>query len=132
MNAKPFILIVDDDGDDREIMRDAFAAVSDAYAFEFFDNGEKLIRFLEDGEGPHPYLILLDLNMPGMDGRQTLREVKAHSEWATMPTIIMTTSSSRRDRQECYELGANLFITKPDTFNRLVETARAMALLWLP
>ena len=132
MNAKPCILIVDDDADDREILRDAFAAVSGQYEFQFLENGERLLEYLEtNGSNLKSCLILLDLNMPGKDGRETLKEIKSRSDWAMMATIIMTTSSSQRDKQVCYEMGANLFVTKPDTFNKLVDTARAIAFLWL-
>ena len=132
MNSNTCILIVDDDADDREILRDAFTSVSNKYEFKFLENGDQLLQYLDSEGSTNGCLILLDLNMPGKDGRETLRELKMRSDWAILPTIVMTTSSSQRDKQISYELGANLFLTKPDTFNRLVETARAISYLWMP
>lgn len=79
-----------------------------------------------------PVLILIDLNMPGKDGREALREIKNNDILLGIPTIVLTTSSSARDRQTTYSLGANCFITKPDTFNKMVEMARCIRKLWLP
>lgn len=131
MKTKHQILIVDDDADDREIIRDAFTATLDEQQYVFLENGEKLIDFLSDGEAATPSLILLDLNMPGKDGRETLRELKADQRYHHIPTIVFTTSSSHRDRTIAYSLGANCFVTKPDTFNKLVELTQCIARLWL-
>ena len=78
-----------------------------------------------------PDLILLDLNMPGKDGREILREIKADNRFHHIPTIVFTTSSSVRDKQMVYDLGANCFITKPDTFNKLIEMTTSISKLWL-
>ena len=127
------VLIVDDDADDREIIRDAFLANRNEPEYVFIENGEKLMERLHQYEknGPLPALILLDLNMPGKDGREALREIKTDSRFQHIPTIVFTTSSSGRDRQSVYDLGANCFITKPDTFNKLVELTGSIARLWL-
>jgi CheY-like chemotaxis protein len=74
---------------------------------------------------------MLDLNMPGKDGRETLKEIKSNKQFQEIPTIVFTTSSSHRDKQNVYELGANCFITKPDTFNKLVELTSCIMRLWL-
>ena len=132
MKTKDYILIVDDDADDREILKDAFINTTQGKEFVFIDNGEKLLSFLdENGANGLPSLILLDLNMPGKDGRETLREIKANKELAHIPIIIFTTSSSSRDKLTCYTLGANCFLTKPDTFNKLVELTGSISKLWL-
>ncbi|MCU7550537.1 response regulator [Chitinophagaceae bacterium LB-8] len=124
------VLIVDDDADDREIIRDAFQANYNSTDFIFIENGEKLMEYLENCE-TLPALIMLDLNMPGKDGREALKELKMHSDFRQIPTIVFTTSSSNKDRQMSYDLGANCFITKPDTFNKLVEITRSIGKLWL-
>ena len=133
MKYKNEILIVDDDADDREIIRDAFAAGPKEREYVFIENGDRLLEYLENNAGNGlPSLILLDLNMPGKDGRESLREIKGHERYRSIPTIVFTTSSSPRDRQTSYELGANCFITKPDTFNKLVEITGSISQLWLP
>ena len=132
MKTRHHIIIVDDDTDDREIIRDAFNHTTEGQDITLLENGDRLMEFLEKQDGlPLPSLILLDLNMPGKDGRETLRELKADMRFRHIPTIVFTTSSSGRDRKMAYDLGANCFITKPDTFNKLVETTKCMADLWL-
>ncbi len=124
------VLIVDDDADDREIIRDAFQANYKDSDYVFIENGEKLMEYL-DNCGELPSLIMLDLNMPGKDGREALRDIKSHSDFRQIPIVVFTTSSSHKDRQTSYDLGANCFITKPDTFNKLVDLTQSIGKLWL-
>lgn len=132
MKKKHQILIVDDDADDREIIRDAFVSTVEEQEYVFIENGDKLLDFLEQlADGDAPSLILLDLNMPGKDGRETLKEIKSNRRFHHIPTIVFTTSSSQRDRQMVYDLGANCFLTKPDTFNKLIEMTSSISRLWL-
>lgn len=131
MKSKFKILIVDDDADDREIVRDAFDTLQNDYEYVFLENGDRLLEHLTTTEGLASTLILLDLNMPGKDGRESLKEIKSDRRFSHIPTIIFTTSSSPRDKQMSYELGANCFITKPDTFNKLSELAAYISRLWL-
>ncbi|RYZ00520.1 MAG: response regulator [Chitinophagaceae bacterium] len=130
---KYLIWIVDDDSDDREILRDAFEAGRPGDEYAFWENGDALLNALEAHRSDGlPALIMLDLNMPGKDGREALREIKDHDAFHAIPTIVFTTSSSDRDKEHCYHLGANCFVTKPDTFSKLVEFARQVQSLWLP
>lgn len=132
MKQKHRILIVDDDADDREIIRDAFLSTIEEQEYIFIENGDKLLDYLEQNiAGDAPSLIMLDLNMPGKDGRETLKEIKTNSRYQHIPTIVFTTSSSMRDKQMVYDLGANCFITKPDTFNKLIEMTSSISKLWL-
>lgn len=134
MNTKRFILIVDDDTDDREILRDAFQANSannNGQEYVLIESGDALLDFLHKNNSELPALIMLDLNMPGKDGRETLKEIKANEAYQQIPIVVFTTSSSQRDQQISYKLGANCFITKPDTFNKLVELTKAVSHLWL-
>ncbi|HEV7620613.1 MAG TPA: response regulator [Flavisolibacter sp.] len=132
MKSKHTILIVDDDADDREIIKDAFLSSSDNQEYTFIENGDKLLEYLHGlPDDKLPSLILLDLNMPGKDGRESLKEIKANKRFQCIPTLVFTTSSSQRDMKISYELGANCFITKPDTFNKLVELAKSISRLWL-
>lgn len=133
MKSKHYILIVDDDADDREIIKDAFVAGSpDGYEYIFLENGDRLIEYLENTvQDGIPSLVLLDLNMPGKDGRETLRDLKSDKRYQSIPIIVFTTSSSTRDKITAYDLGANCFISKPDTFNKLVELTHSISKLWL-
>ena len=132
MKRKHQILIVDDDADDREIIRDAFMSALEEQDYVFIENGEKLLDYLhKTSENGPPSLIMLDLNMPGKDGREILREIKTDNRFHHIPTIVFTTSSSVRDKQMVYDLGANCFITKPDTFNKLIEMTTSISKLWL-
>ena len=132
MKRKHRILIVDDDADDREIIRDAFMSALDDQDYIFIENGDKLLEYLRlQKDGNAPSLIMLDLNMPGKDGRETLKEIKSDNRFHHIPTIVFTTSSSLRDKQMVYDLGANCFITKPDTFNKLIEMTVSISRLWL-
>jgi CheY-like chemotaxis protein len=131
MKKPPLIAIVDDDADDREIVRDAFLAVNSEQSYLFFENGEELVQYLLNTDNDKPALVLLDFNMPGMDGRETLKNLKAHAALSAIPTLVLTTSSSPRDRSLAYTLGANCFISKPDTFQKLTEMAICISKLWL-
>ena len=132
MKLKHSILIVDDDADDREMIRDAFMTNYEDEEYICIENGEKLINYLNEAEnGNLPSLILLDLNMPGKDGREALNDIKGNENLHHIPTIVFTTSSSHRDKKSVYELGANCFITKPDTFNKLIELTACIGKLWL-
>lgn len=126
------ILIVDDDTDDREIIRDAFANAENDYEYVFLENGDKLLEYLSSIDAhTFPSLIMLDLNMPGKDGRESLKEIKSDKRLHSIPIIVFTTSSSQRDKTMSYDLGANCFVTKPDTFNDLVELTGCISKLWL-
>lgn len=132
MKTKWHILIVDDDADDREIMKDAFMRSGEEIEYIFIENGDKLIEYLNQNIVDNlPALILLDLNMPGKDGRETLKEIKENNRYNHIPIIVFTTSSSHRDKMMAYELGANCFITKPDTFNKLMNLTTCISKLWL-
>ena len=127
------ILIVDDDADDREIIIDAFMSNNSKAEYVPLGNGDALMQYLhKNKDNGLPALIMLDLNMPGKDGREALRELKSMEAFQKIPTIVFTTSSSDRDKQMAYESGANCFVTKPDTFNKLVEVTGCILKLWLP
>jgi CheY-like chemotaxis protein len=134
MSKKYIILIVDDDTDDREIIRDAFMSNhKDHREYVFIENGDKLMDYLGGSDdNSMPALIMLDLNMPGKDGREALKEIKNDGRFRHIPTIVFTTSGSQKDKQTAYDLGANCFITKPDTFNKLVDLTNSIMLIWLP
>ena len=126
------VFIVDDDADDRESIRDAFLENKHHQEYVFMKNGDQLMgHFADSVAKKHPALILLDLNMPGKDGRDVLREMKRNDALKPIPIVVITTSSSERDRDISYQLGANCFVTKPDSYQELVELTDSIAKLWL-
>lgn len=132
MNSlKPSILIVDDDPDDRESIRDAFLENEFDHNYVFMKDADELMVYLHEGANPYPSVILLDLNMPGMDGRQALKLIKDNKNLRHIPIVVLTTSSAVSDKQTSYALGANCFITKPDNFNKLVDITNSISKLWV-
>ncbi len=131
MKKKEFVLIVDDDADDRDILCDAFTTVNSKVTYILLDGGLALTEYLLALNDMLPTLIMLDLNMPGKDGRETLKELKSHELYKSIPVVVFTTSSSERDKKTAYNFGANCFVTKPDTFARLVEITSGVNRLWL-
>ena len=130
-NQKHSVFIVDDDADDRESIRDAFLENKHNQEYVFMKSGDQLIDHLASTpKSPKPVVILLDLNMPGKDGRDVLREIKGNKDLQTIPVIVLTTSSSDRDRESSYQLGANCFVTKPDSYKELVDITDSIAKLW--
>ena len=131
------ILLADDDPDDRELTREALKASHLRNPLYFVKDGEELLEFLrhegrysDGGSAPCPGLILLDLNMPRMDGREALRAIKSDSRLRMIPTVILTTSSADEDVHRSYAAGANSFITKPVTFEGLVGVVRGLGTYW--
>jgi len=131
------ILLADDDPDDRQLTRDAFKENRLANALATVEDGEELLEYLhrrgkyKELEGtPLPGLILLDLNMPRKDGREALKEIKAHPEFRRIPIVVLTTSKAEEDILRTYDLGVNSYITKPVTFKSLVEIVKVLGRYW--
>ena len=118
-NKQLNILLVDDDSIDRELFMDAIAKVSTACSVSEAEGGNEALEFLK--VAPHPNLIILDLNMPLKDGRETLREIKSSRHFRHIPVVILSTSNSHIDVLEAYESGACLFMEKPHDFDQLTE-----------
>lgn len=130
-SLKHSVFIVDDDQDDRESIRDAFLANKHNQEYVFMKNGDQLLGHFKNNPEKHPSLILLDLNMPGRDGRDVLKDIKRNDQLKPIPVIVITTSSSVKDREASYSLGANCFVTKPDSYQGLMELTDSIAKLWL-
>ncbi|HHX82693.1 MAG TPA: response regulator [Pseudomonadaceae bacterium] len=130
--------MADDDEDDRLLARDALAEAHVLNNFHCVGDGVELLSYLRH-EGayadaelyPSPSLILLDLNMPRLDGRETLIEIKADPRLRSIPVIILTTSNAGEDMMRVYDLGAASFITKPVTFDNLVEMMKSLGRYWI-
>ncbi|MBN2507801.1 MAG: response regulator [Verrucomicrobia bacterium] len=129
--------MADDDADDRLLAQDALTECQLANHLHFVENGVDLLDFLHHrgkyaapGTSPRPGLILLDLNMPRKDGREALREIKSDPELRQIPVVVLTTSKADTDIGRIYELGANSFISKPVTFDSLVDVMRLLGKYW--
>jgi CheY-like chemotaxis protein len=131
------ILIADDDPDDRDLTRDALKECRLANDVHFVHDGEELMDYLnrkgayEQLAGtPLPGLILLDLNMPRKDGREALKEIKADPVLRRIPIVVLTTSKAEEDILRTYDLGVNSYVTKPVTFDSLVDTIKILGRYW--
>lgn len=131
------ILMADDDKDDCLLVKDAFKESRLANELYFVENGEELLDFLYHrgkyqgvDASPRPGLILLDLNMPRKDGREALREIKMDPGLRSIPIVVLTTSSQEEDILRSYNMGANSYITKPVTFEGLVEVMKFLGKYW--
>lgn len=132
---KHFILIAEDDADDRYLLQTAIAETGFSEKVEFVENGVELIDYLEslpneEGEINYPKFILLDLNMPKMDGREVLKKIKSDEFLKKIPVIVFSTTKNQMEVKRCYDLGANSYIVKPVSFDRLVETIREIQSYW--
>jgi CheY-like chemotaxis protein len=109
------ILYADDDADDKLWVIEACRALDSSLHIEFVTNGRDVLNYLSSARSGLPVLIVLDLNMPELDGRQTLRKLKGDEQFRNIPVIIVTTSSNKVDREICQRLGVELYLIKPDT-----------------
>lgn len=132
------ILMADDDEDDRLLTKEAMHESRVLNDLMFVEDGVQLLQYLR-GEGkyqdrtsyPLPGLILLDLNMPKMDGREALKEIKSDAKLRRIPVVILTTSKAEEDMVKGYDLGAASYITKPVTFEALVDLMRTLGKYWV-
>lgn len=131
------ILVAEDDPDDRMLLKDALEENALDVDLRFVEDGEELMEYLyrrgrysDPTCAPRPGLILLDLNMPRMDGRDVLKAIDGDSVLRRIPVVVLTTSTSEEDIEHSYRLGANSYITKPVTFGALLEMTRALGRYW--
>lgn len=136
--ARPItILMAEDDPDDRMLAEEAMEECMLANSLVCVENGEELLDYLkhrgkwsDPTAAPRPGLILLDLNMPRMDGREALRALKMDHDLKTIPVVVLTTSKAEEDIIRSYDLGANSYITKPVTFEGLVDVMKTLRRYW--
>jgi len=132
-----FILIAEDDADDRFLLQTAFEENGFHDRLQFVENGVEILEYLSaiksvDEKSPNlPRFILLDLNMPKKDGREVLKEIKQHPEFKKIPVVIFSTTNNEQEMLRCYELGANSYITKPNSFEQLMEIVYNLRGYWM-
>jgi two-component system response regulator len=132
------ILVADDDADDRMLIEDAFDESMLQNPVDFVEDGEQLLHYLRrEGKYEHlkdkayPGVILLDLNMPRMCGRTALAKMKEDPELCRIPVVVLTTSKAEEDIIRTYGLGVSSFITKPVTFDGLIDVVKAIGHYWV-
>ena len=138
MNELAHVLIVDDNEDDYEATRRSFVRNHLVNPLSWSRSAEDALHKLRPSDATgarsdaevRPDLILLDLNMPGMDGRRFLEIVKADERLKSIPVVILTTSSDNSDIERCYQLGASTYIQKPVSFDGLTQAVRTMKDYW--
>ena len=131
---KPTILVAEDDPDDQILLRDAFEERLADCKLCFVSNGVELMdRLKHRTSKPDPVLpdlLLMDLNMPLKDGRQSLREIRSNPGLRHLPTVVMTTSKSEEDRSYCLSHGADAFIVKPASYTDLLDIVDSLRGYW--
>ena len=132
------ILLADDSDDDRLMTREALTESFVINEMREVEDGEELMEYLrrvgdyaDPKNSPRPGLILLDLNMPRKSGQEALAEIKADPLLRRIPVVVLTTSDAEHDILRSYDLGVSSFITKPVTFDGLVEVMRALGKYWI-
>ena len=120
------ILLVDDDLEDRFLIEDSFKEIGVSDVLHFEENGENALNFLEQSyfNGTLPCLIILDLNMPKMNGTQILRFLKGNDKFIHIPVIIYSTSLNAIEKEECLRLGAYSYVIKPVFYKDSIDTAK--------
>lgn len=132
------ILSAEDDLDDRLFIREAIRKLADAPEVRFVGDGRELLDYLrragpwrDPASSPRPDLVLLDLNMPRLSGREALPMLKGDPALRLLPVVVLTTSDDQNDVQACYEAGANAFVTKPSRLAELSRVLEATVAFWL-
>jgi CheY-like chemotaxis protein len=136
-NDGVLILMADDDDDDFLLTQKALKESKLLNTLYRVKDGEELIDYLKgrgqfenDASRPRPGVILLDLNMPRKDGREALKEIKSDPELSDIPIVVFTTSKAEEDIYRSYKLGVNSFITKPVTFENLIQVMQTLGKYW--
>lgn len=131
------ILMADDDDDDFLLTQKALKESKLLNKLCRVKDGEELLDYLyqrgnfsDNAEYSRPGVILLDLNMPRKDGREALREIKSDPELRDIPVVVFTTSKAEEDIYKTYKLGVNSFITKPVTFEALIQVMKTLGKYW--
>lgn len=131
------ILTAEDDPDDRVMVKEAFQENGQDNHLFFVQDGLELLQYLRKqgiytapASAPRPDLILLDLNMPHMDGRQALAEIKADPDLRSIPVVVLTISNTQEDILRTYDLGGAGFIIKPETYEGMVEIVKVLNQYW--
>jgi len=133
----PHILLVEDNQDDFEATERSLKKNHFMNPIKWCKSGQDAIDYVfqqgvykDNPDVLTPDLILLDLNMPGIDGREVLKQIKSDKDKCTIPIVILTTSKDSKDIERCYEIGASTYVQKPVDFDGLTQAIRTMKDYW--
>ena len=127
-----FILLGEDDADDREMLKEVFGSINESLTLFFVNSGKEILSALDKLRADQmPCLIVLDYNMPGLNGADILRELNINERYKNIPKVIWSTSASEQFKRLCLELGATDYIIKPNNIKDLEKVARYMLSLCL-
>ena len=129
MTRRANILLVEDSAGDVMLTREAIAELELPIDLSVARDGEAALELV--ASSPRPDLILLDLNLPKMNGKEVLSELKSSDRLKTIPVIVLSTSMAPEDVRRCYELHANCYVTKPTNLERFIDMIRRIADFWL-
>ena len=122
-----FILLGEDDSDDEEMLKEVFESIDDTFILFFVNNGNEVLSALEKLKDDQlPCLIVLDYNMPGLNGADILQELGSNERYKRIPKIVWSTAASEKFRNLCMELGAMDYVIKPSNISDLEKSARYM------
>ena len=131
------IIVVEDSDEDYETILWIFKKLAVTHPVIRCEDGEELLHYLsqqskrtERDEILLPGLIMLDLNLPGIDGRQILQRIKANERFKVVPVVVLTTTSNPKDIKTCYQNGANSYILKPVDLEKFVRTMQRLLDYW--
>ncbi len=138
MSANPVtVVLAEDDPDDQLLVREAFDEADLNCNLRIVSDGEELLEYLNrfgkyeaPDSSPRPSLILLDLNMPRLDGHGALKQIRSHEIWRKIPIVVFSTSSEDLQVTTSFELGANAYLTKPSSFEGLVDLVKVLDAHW--
>jgi len=130
MRSSKSVLLVEDDSIDAMTVRRAFKDLNLVNKLSHRVNGEEALAYLEDPSEEAPCVILLDLNMPRMNGIEFLKVIKANEHLKRIPVIVLTTSNEERDVVESFRLSVAGYIVKPVDYQKFVEAIRTIDLYW--
>ena len=136
MNTLRKILLVEDSPNDAELAMEALAAIKLANEVEWLKDGAEALDYLQ-GSGAYagralvsPALIMLDLKLPKMDGREVLREIRNDPRLRNIPVVVLTSSREESDLIGCYESGVNAYVVKPVNFGEFMDAVKSLGVFW--
>jgi len=126
-SASKFILLGEDDIDDEELLKEVFATIDDTFTLLFVNNGRGVLAALEEmTDGQLPSLMILDYNMPALNGAEILKELQDQARYKSIPKVIWSTSASNTYKKSCLALGAKDYVIKPSNMDDLKKVVEHM------
>lgn len=125
------IFIADDDEDDVYFVREALKELDQNIVLKHFCNGKALLQALAKTIKQLPCLVILDLNMPILDGRETLRQIRSSNSLSELPVVVLSTSNHAHEKEVCFNYGANCYFTKPYSYSMYLDIVRNVKREWI-